>query len=876
MRTRALAGGLLALLVPTTIVSCSDTFDTSRTLPSRGTLGAELFGVMCDRVGAQSLHEDLTGASYYSICHAPFTDTVDVSQLPPLVDGQLNTAGQPVPIAQQESDRAYGVARIQTLAQHRSDLIAALDATFPDVMIAVKDVTNPDPTKSCNAPAASGEGRLHDALTDLLGRFQGLYDDGTIPQSTESIAAVVNAFKADPDAQKAWAVFDARAGYRPIDINLGAARPTIAYPQLRDFSNATLALFSADSQPYAQNPQLDANGNRIPVPGPAYPQLSQLLGAAHAELLNATADPAVPPLVVTTDPITGRAVLSRPRQDMELLQSILYAQNAAFGGGASQYIVQRDPRGYVTVPLVNGKVPPPFQDGDGDGLPDVDGNGNFLTSGGSAPSPFYALNAPDAAARDTAGRALTGAGGTARLRVRRHQPHVHRLARAQPRAAVRPQPGRRPRDADELPGRRRGALRLAPARRDQVVRRRRDRDLQRVRHAGLAPARSGLRLRPGPGRSHDRRHLHVREDTGLAAAEHRRAPRRRQPLRQEPGEQGHLGAAAQDVDALGRDDRHDHPDREGARAARGRPARAGRRRLAAAVHRVLDVHGQRRPHLVRPDAPQRARVQRDHDGRVPAQDAGRPHPARQRVEPQRDAALPAGHPRHQRRDGVQQGGRRRARAQRQRPCPGVAEHRHPDRPRQQRTRGHADEQQLPQRLHQLRRMRGLQDRQPRGVLPGLDARPGQPLLSRQRHPERSQRPRADRRHRQRRPHRELELPRLRPQQRRHVQRLRSHQAGLLGPQHQHHLPPQARVARSSGVLRPGQRQPETGRHELQHRPLPDRSARHADRRRRLPRARHPRSLRDEQHLQGRAGHRRRRHGARAARLPEQPVALRPR
>src|SRR5271163_2348805 len=142
MRTRAMAGSILALLVPTAIVSCSDTFDTSRTLPPRGSLGAELFGVMCDRVGAQSLHEDLTGASYYSICHAPFTDTVDTTQLPPLVDGQPNTAGQPVPIAQQQTDRAYGIARIQTLAQHRSDLIAALDATFPDVMIAVKDITN--------------------------------------------------------------------------------------------------------------------------------------------------------------------------------------------------------------------------------------------------------------------------------------------------------------------------------------------------------------------------------------------------------------------------------------------------------------------------------------------------------------------------------------------------------------------------------------------------------------------------------------------------------------------------------------------------------------------------------------------------------------
>ena len=412
MAARTMAGRLLSLFIPTAIISCSSAFDTSRTLPARGTLGEELYGVVCDRMGGQSLHEDLTGASYFGVCHRPFTTAVDTTQLPPLVDGQPNLAGQPVPLAQQQTERAYGVARLQTLAQHRTDLITALDASFPDVMIPVKDVTNADPTQSCNAPAASGEGRLHDALTDLLGRFQGLYNDGTIPQSTESIAAVVNAFKAAPDAQAGWAVFDARAGYRPINLNLGATRPAIAYPGLRDFANTSLVLLSADSQPYAANPQLDPSGNRVPVPGAAYSQLSELLSASHAELQNAAADPAVAPLTVTTDPITGRAVLSRPRQDLEFLQSIFYAQDPAFGGGASRYIVERDPRGYVAVPRVNGQVPAPFQDSDGDGLPDVGATGAFLTTDGSvAPSPFFAVDAPDAMARDTFSRALTGAAG---------------------------------------------------------------------------------------------------------------------------------------------------------------------------------------------------------------------------------------------------------------------------------------------------------------------------------------------------------------------------------------------------------------------------------------------------------------------------------
>ncbi|HEY5241538.1 MAG TPA: hypothetical protein VIJ22_08740, partial [Polyangiaceae bacterium] len=421
MRTRASLGRVLGIFVPIVVggfgAACSNDFDTSRTLPPRGTLGEELFGVVCDRAGGQSLHEDLSGASYAGICHrqadGTFSSTVDQSLLPPKVDGQVNVDGQPVSLAQQTTDRDYAVARMQTLAQDRTNLIAALDATFPDIQIAVKDVSNPDPTESCNPPAARGEGSLHTELSNLLGRFQDLYNDGTIPQSTESMARVMTAFKAANDAQASWARFDARAGYRPITIALGAARPTIAYPNLRDFSNATLSLLSADSQPYQLNAQYDPGGNRIPVPGPAYPQLSQMMTVAHAELFNATADAPIPPLTQTTDATTGATVLDRPRTDLEFLQSLFYAQDPSFGGGTPEYIVQRDGRGYAAVPLVGGKVPAPFLDADGDGLPDVDRiTGQFVTSTGKpAPSPFFAVGATDASARDTFSRALNAPGG---------------------------------------------------------------------------------------------------------------------------------------------------------------------------------------------------------------------------------------------------------------------------------------------------------------------------------------------------------------------------------------------------------------------------------------------------------------------------------
>ena len=89
----------------------------------------------------------------------------------------------------------------------------------------------------------------------MLGRMGDLYNDGTLPQSTESLARVVDAFKKSEGAQAAWARLSARQGYRPIETALGATRPIIAYPHLRDLSNASLRLLSADSNPYELEPE---------------------------------------------------------------------------------------------------------------------------------------------------------------------------------------------------------------------------------------------------------------------------------------------------------------------------------------------------------------------------------------------------------------------------------------------------------------------------------------------------------------------------------------------------------------------------------------------------------------------------------------------
>jgi hypothetical protein len=401
--------GLVALsaLAP----ACAPELDTSRPTPSRGSVGEEMFGVICDRVGAQALREDLTGDSFRGICHKPrggeFADKVDVTKLPALDPEATNENSEYVSVEKQKKNREVAVGRVEALARRRADLVRALDATFPETKIPIKDIDNADETKSCGAPAGqkSGEGVLTEEIADMLGRMGDLYNDGTLPQSTESLARVMDAFKKSEDAQAAWARLSARQGYRPIETALGATRPIIAYPHLRDLSNASLRLLSADSTPYELEPKYDDEGNRIANPGPANAALNKMLEAAHEELLATTPDPKAKTLVVTTDP-AGRVVLNRARDNVEIMQEILFASDPAFGGGTPKYIVKRDVRGYAAIK--GGAVPSPFIDADKDGLPDVDESGRFKTTNNSlAPSPFPFPGSPTAT-RDPAGRALAG------------------------------------------------------------------------------------------------------------------------------------------------------------------------------------------------------------------------------------------------------------------------------------------------------------------------------------------------------------------------------------------------------------------------------------------------------------------------------------
>ena len=347
-------------------VACSQDLDATRSPPPRGTLGEELFGILCDRLGAQALREDMSGGSFNAVCHkdasGAYADTVDARLLPAASEGAVDTSGKIVSLDQQLANRAHAIHRVEALGRRRADLIEAFDATFPDVPVTVKDLENGDLQKTCGAPAdpMAAKRKLGSELARMLGRFGALYDDGTIPLSTESLARLMAAFRNSPEAQGVAARFSSRQGYRPLELALGAARPLVAYPRLRDLSAETLRLVSADSTPYDPAAPRDSLGKRLPVNGAAYAKFSKMLETAHEELRTATANSASAPLAASSDSMIAREVLSRPRTNLELMEKILYAQartgRAPFGGdGPPHYIVRRDSRGVAA--LLPGSVP---------------------------------------------------------------------------------------------------------------------------------------------------------------------------------------------------------------------------------------------------------------------------------------------------------------------------------------------------------------------------------------------------------------------------------------------------------------------------------------------------------------------------------------
>lgn len=353
LRLRWFVGSLVLLFA-----GCTDE-DSAHERPQRGSLGTEIFSVLCDRVGAQALREDLTGASYQSICRGNAT-TVDVSRLPSAADSRV---------------RERGIAKIEALARHRTDLIAALDVVFPDDTVVGMNLSSADPAASCDERS---QVRRSDQLRGLLQRL--LPTDGeTVPASTRALARTLEPLTTSEgtNARVAMTHLAARRGYMSPELATGFLSTVLTAPRLRDLLGATTHLFSPDASPY------DQPG----TPGPGYAALQEFVAAAKEELSAPVADD--PPLRVGFDSISGRTVISRPRTTLELVRTVLLTEDQAFSNGPPLFVVRRDPRGWALVSKPSGKLAAPFVDRDGDGLADLDPLGRFVVDSGERPAdPF--------------------------------------------------------------------------------------------------------------------------------------------------------------------------------------------------------------------------------------------------------------------------------------------------------------------------------------------------------------------------------------------------------------------------------------------------------------------------------------------------------
>lgn len=406
----------LSTIVALLAVGCVGNFDTTREArpyADKATLGQEVFGVLCDRVGAGALAEDPSGGSFRAVCHPTvdglYADAVDQSKLPPVAG--VAAVG-----------RNLAVAKVEALARRRSEVVRAIDVILPDI-----EINDPYGPKDTNGNVIPTKVRLHYAVKSLIQRLNPLYDsnplasegasaDPLLPSATQSLARLFQALIDSSSAQGALSQIGGRKGYRPLTVGLGALKPALLYPGLRSISQQSVRMLKPG--------------------GPARTEFVQLLNVVHQELRTADVEASAGALII--DDPTGIDQPQRPRDNLEILQNVLLATDDAFAGDATRagLIVLRDSRGFANVvgnsPGYAGLLSEPFTDGDGDGLADIDGFGRFVGADGKPVQvdlPFALPNEPRIRPPDAMGRAVLENGDAAYEYVDTNQTLVAALMR---------------------------------------------------------------------------------------------------------------------------------------------------------------------------------------------------------------------------------------------------------------------------------------------------------------------------------------------------------------------------------------------------------------------------------------------------------------
>jgi hypothetical protein len=203
-------------------LSCAEDLDLARTNTARGTLGAEIYEVVCLRIAASEDPTDVSARRSRRLCEG--REAAD-SDTPP---------------------------RLAALDAQRARLVDALDRTLPEP--------------------------LEDDLSRFLLQILPLYDppDDVLPAQTRAVADLLDTLARDDDALDALARLGQRRGYRPLRLALGVARPLLAYPDFDGLARQALSTIDTGGAAGTEWEQLlrvtalemaDARVDAPPAPG---------------------------------------------------------------------------------------------------------------------------------------------------------------------------------------------------------------------------------------------------------------------------------------------------------------------------------------------------------------------------------------------------------------------------------------------------------------------------------------------------------------------------------------------------------------------------------------------------------------------------------
>ncbi|MCB9616354.1 MAG: hypothetical protein H6722_28295 [Sandaracinus sp.] len=184
IRLRGRAIGVVALCFG---VACSHELDTERAVPSRASLGAEIYRIFCKRIAASELPNDVSGRETRALC------------------------------AGDEGPETAPTERLRAMAENRDRLVAALDRTLPE--------------------------ELEDDLDSFMVQLVPFYDppDERLPNQTRALADLLADIAEDDAAVGALERVSTRVGYRPLRLALGVTRPFLSYPRVTELTQTALA-----------------------------------------------------------------------------------------------------------------------------------------------------------------------------------------------------------------------------------------------------------------------------------------------------------------------------------------------------------------------------------------------------------------------------------------------------------------------------------------------------------------------------------------------------------------------------------------------------------------------------------------------------------